>query len=99
VHVLHDEDGPRAGQLVEDRGQQRLARPIGLERIRQRTAGVARHVAKRPERARRDERIACAPEDATRSDRLADRGDERCLADPGLAADDHDAPLCARCVE
>ena len=33
----------------------------------ERTAGVARHVAKRPERARRDERIARAPEDATRS--------------------------------
>ena len=99
VHVLDDEDRPRAGQLVEDRGQQRLARPVGLERVGQRTAGVARHVAKRAERARRDERVARAPQDAARSDLLADRRDQRGLADPGLAADDHDAPLRAGCVD
>ncbi len=99
VHVLDDEDRPRAGQLVEDRHQERLARPVGPERLRQRTAGVARHVAERAQRARRDERVARAPQHAARSDLLADRRDQRGLADPSLAADDHDAPLRPGCVE
>ena len=40
-----------------------------------------------------------APHSTRRVRAVADRGDQRGLADPRLAADDHDAPLRAGCVD
>jgi len=95
VKVLHDDDRGRR-ELVERGGEHVLARARPVERGEQRPAGLARHVAERAHRARGDQRVAPAPEDAPRAHGAADLGDERRLADAGLAGHDGDPPGAAR---
>ena len=95
VEVLDDDD--RGGrELVERGGEHVLARARAVERGEQRPAGLARHVAERAHRARRDQRVARAPEHAPRGQGAADVGDQRGLADARLAGHDGDAPGAAR---
>ena len=100
VQVLdHEHRGRARGQLVERRRQDVLARTTFLDRRGNRTADLPRDVQQRPHRARRDERIARAPEHAPRVGPRDDGGDQRRLADAGLARDDHDPPLGPRLVD
>ena len=90
VQVLDDQHGG-AGERVQRRAQHVLARAVAVERLQHRAAEGPGDVAQRAERARRDQRVARAPEHAPLVQRLGDRGHERRLADPRLADHGHDA--------
>jgi hypothetical protein len=51
---------------------------------------------KGPERARREERVAGAPQDPAGARALAEGPHERRLADPGLAGHEHEPPAALR---
>jgi hypothetical protein len=98
VHVLEDDDRRcrRPRQLVEHGGEERgaIARP--RQRAAQRGAGRAGDVVERPERPRRRQRFARAPEHAAAAEPGGEALEQRRLADPRLAADEDGAAVTAR---
>ena len=93
VNVLEHQHGRRrrARQLVEHGAEDR--RPVVRPRQQraQRRTGLAGDVVQRPERPRRRQRLAAAPEDAARAEAGAERFQQAGLADAGLAAHQHRA--------
>jgi hypothetical protein len=93
VQVLHHEHGRVAAvELVEQRAEHRLARCVGGQRVGELAARLPGDVVDRPQRTRREQRVAGAPQEARAAgarDALCQRG----LADPGLAGDQHDAAV------
>jgi hypothetical protein len=94
-----DHEHRAAGERVERGGEDVLACAGRLERGEERAARVARDVAQRAHRARRDQRVAGAPQDARARQRRADLADQRRLADARLACDHHHAPHGGRLAE
>jgi hypothetical protein len=88
LQVLDDEH--RGGRQLREGRRQRALPRARLDRREHRASDVARHVAQRTHRARRDQRIARPPQDAPRAQRRARGPHERRLADARLADDDHD---------
>ena len=94
VQVLDDDDRrtPSRGDALDRRGDG-VRRPAALERVRERSARLVGGVEERPERPRREERVAGAPEDRRRARLLlAERAHERGLADARLARDERRPP-------
>jgi len=88
VDVLdHDDRG--AVELREQRPRHRPRVRPGREQLRQRPARAVGDVSERAERARRGEVLARPGKDP-RVRSPAELADERGLADPGLAADEHE---------
>jgi hypothetical protein len=97
VHVLEHEHGrdPRA-QLARQRHHHRVRHRTTLNDRLQLAPGGLGNLDQRPERARREERVASAPEDPRRpAALLAEPPQEDRLADPGLAADQQHLPTRA----
>jgi hypothetical protein len=97
VHVFEDEHGrdPRA-QLPRERRHHLVRHRTTLDDRLELAAGPLGDGDERPERARREERFAGAPEDPRRSAVLfAEPPHERRLADARLAADQQDMPTRA----
>ena len=99
VHVLDDEDEGLPGtlELIDHGGEDALAvRALG-HGVEQCTACLAAHVAQWPERLRRRERIARAPQYADRRAAAPDElTDDRRLADARFAGHERDAPAAGR---
>jgi hypothetical protein len=99
VQVLDDEHR-RPWPQLELRKQQHLdlvRRRPGRERLLERRRDAADQIPDRAERPRDREVVAGAVEDASGGlDAPQERGDERGLADPGLARHEDDAPVPAR---
>ena len=83
-------------ELVERGGEHVLARARPSSAASSGPPAWRADVAQRAHRARRDQRVARAPEHAPRGQGAADVGDERGLADARLAGHDDDAPGAAR---
>jgi hypothetical protein len=97
VHVLENEHArdPRA-QLLGQRRHHRVGHRATRHDRLQLAAGRLGDLQERPERARREERVAGAPEDPPRlAAPLAEPPQEGRLADPGLAADQQHLPTRA----
>ena len=76
---------------VPDRGQYLVRAAAALDELCECASGPGGDVRERTERAGREERIARSFEDMVRRpDRLAERPNERRLADAGLPGDDHE---------
>ena len=99
VHILDDQHRRRAavdqlggtvGELVEQRGEDGLRRPLG-QGAGQRGSSRAAQVVHRTERARGQQVVAGAFQDAdTRVESGQERPHDRCLAHAGSAADQRD---------
>jgi hypothetical protein len=97
MHVLEDEHrrGPRPQFVRQRRCHLVRHRPTLHDRL-ELTPRPFGDTEERPKRTGREERIAGAPEDPRRLAALfAEPPHERCLADPGLAADQQDLPARA----
>ena len=99
MHVFHDQHDRLAGTLehIDRSCENPLAVGALRHRLEQRTAHLATDIGERPERLRRGQRIARAPQHAygiaTPAYELADH---RGLADAGLAGDQHHATFAGR---
>ena len=93
VGVLHDHDlGPGSVvELVEERGEELLTGAPSRQQVGQAPAGLPPEVVQRPERPRREQRIA-GPDQEPRVPRvpLGEPPDKRRLADPRLTGHQHD---------
>lgn len=90
MHVLENEDRRlRRLQLVQELGGDRVWARLPGDELRQAPADLLGHVQQRPERARREERVAGSVEDPGRALLRAELADERRLPDARLAAHDH----------
>jgi hypothetical protein len=97
VHVLEDEHrrAPCA-ELVRQRRHHLVGHRPTLDHRLELAAGRLGDAQERPERTRREQRVAGPPEDPPRlAAGFAEPPEERCLADPGLAADQQDPPARA----
>ncbi len=91
VHVLEHEHRRARLKHVPDRGQNLVRTGAALDELCECASGPGGDVCERTERAGREERITRSFEDLVgRPDRLAERPDERRLADAGLPGDDHE---------
>ena len=89
--------GATVGELVEQRGEDRLRRPLG-QRAGQRRSRRAAHVVHRTERARGRQVVAGAFQDAdTRVESGPERPHHRRLTHPGSAADQRDPTTAGDC--
>ena len=96
VGVLdHRHHRPASGvEQVQERAEQAVPGRLGGDKGRQLPAGLAGDVEQRAERARGPQRVAGPPEDAgVAALAVAEGADQRGLADPGLAADQHQAAV------
>jgi hypothetical protein len=94
VHVLEDQHSGRAAKLCDQRRRDLVRSWRPRDELLQLTAGRLGDVQQRSQRTRRAQGLARAPQDARgRSLLLAERAQERRLADAGLAADEHQPPV------
>ena len=100
VHVLEHEHG-RRGRQLELRDQQRLDVVRGRadgERLDEGRRNVPNEVAERAQRARNREVVAGTEQHSRVVVQILEEpGDERCLADPGLAGDEDDPTGATGC--
>jgi hypothetical protein len=90
VHVFEHEDGPgsRPELIIQRRSDLVRLRPA-LDELFELSAGLLRDVQERSERTRREERVACSPEDAHRVTLVVEeRPHESGLADARLAPEE-----------
>jgi len=87
VQVLDHQHGA-GGELVERGVEDRLT--AAVDHRLQAAAGLTGDVAQRAERARRDQRVAGAPQHRAVVQGLGERADQRGLADPRLAQHERD---------
>jgi hypothetical protein len=93
LQVLEDEDRRRAARELAQQRAGHLVRPrVARRGVSQVAAGLLGDVDERPQRARREERVARAPKDPRGPAVLVDEAPcERGLAGAGLAGDEHEA--------
>ena len=90
VHVLDHENRRAALELLQESTCDIVRPPSGAHQLVENAACFLAHLDERPQRPRRGERVAGAPEDACRArDRAAERPHEHGLADACLAGDEH----------
>ena len=89
VQVVEDEDGRPARLQLPDHGARHVVGlGVAVHHVVELTAGLRCDVDEGPERSRREQRVARAPEDACRRVLVvAERSHERRLADARLTAD------------
>ena len=97
VQVLEHEDGRSVRlQFARQRRHDLVRLHSARHDLLELAAACLGDAEQRAERARREERVAAAPEDPRRAAALfAELSQERGLADPCLAADEHDVPARA----
>jgi hypothetical protein len=79
-----------AAHLLQERGQQVGGRGAVGDPRRQPPSGGVGELQERRERSRREQRIASAPQGCDLGVLFAERAQERGLADPGLAGNEHE---------
>ena len=94
LHVLEHEHGRRAPRELAQQHRRHLVRScVARGDVREVATGVLGHVEQRAQGARREQRVARAPQDPRRSPVLVgEPARERRLAGPGLPGDEHQAP-------
>ena len=97
VQVLDDQDRRRPRpQLAHERRRDLVRSGAALDQLLELTAGDLSDVEQRPERTRREQRVAGARQDPRRpAVLLAKPSQQRCLPDSGLASHEHQPPLRA----
>ena len=91
VDVLEDRDRGARLQRVESGGEDLVPRPVDAE------AELLGELVQRPERLGREQAVAGAPDDSRLAGSIGGkRPNERRLADPGLAAHEHEAAGAGR---
>ena len=96
VDVVEDEDGSwPTRELVRERRRDLVRLSAFPQQLLQRTIGPLGRCEERPERPRREERIAGSPQHPGRILSLDERPEEARLADAGLAGDEQQLPGAA----
>ncbi len=90
VDVLDDPHRPRHARQLRSDSLEQLGTESCTQRLPERRRRLIGEVANRAERARHDEVVAPAPDDARSPRALGERANERRLADPRLACDQYD---------
>ena len=103
VQVIEDENRRRVpAQLADQRSRDLVRLHVHVDGLVELASGLRRDVDERAQRPRREERVACAPQHPPRCGLTVTEGaQERGLAHPGLAADQHEPPSgsCRRARE
>jgi hypothetical protein len=98
MQVLEHEDGRRAAHELAQQRRRHLVRPrAALRDVREIATGVLGDVEQRAQGARREQRVAGAPEDPCRSPMLVgEPARKRRLPGTRLARDEHEMPAGGR---